>query len=92
MTLFGKKQNQKADLGQTSEVKQQTVPKLDEQAGTTLVVAQVPDSEYIYKNEQDTVTNRETESLNELIDKLNKYIGPTSVWDCESKIKRLKTI
>ena len=92
MTLFRKKEDQKADVGQTSEVKQQTVPKLDEQAGTTLVVAQVPNSENICKNEQAELTHTESESLNELIDKLNKYIGSTSVPDCESKINRLKTI
>ena len=40
------------------EVKQDFVPKLDEQRGTLLVVAQVHKSENIHKNEEDTLTNR----------------------------------
>ena len=34
----------------------------------------------------------ESDSLNQFIDKLNKYIGPRSVQDCESKINRLRNI
>ena len=33
-----------------------------------------------------------SDSLNDLIDKLNKYIGPQTVPDCETKIKKLKEI
>ena len=91
-TVKDKQENEKPYVGETYEVKQDFVAKLDEQRRTSLVVAQVHKSENICKNEEDTLTNRGSDSLNQLIDKLNKYIGPRSVEDCESKINRLRNI
>ena len=46
----------------------------------------------IHKIPDSLVLPAPSDSLNDLIDKLNKYIGPQTVPDCERKINRLKDI
>ena len=46
----------------------------------------------IHKILDSVVVPAPSDSLNDLIDKFNKYIGPQTVPDCESKINRLKEI
>ena len=49
-------------------------------------------SDDIHKIPNTAATPMPSGSLNDLIDKLNKYIGPQTVPDCETKINRLKEI
>ena len=60
-----------------------TKPKVEPPQATGDDIHKIPDS---------VVPPAPSESLNDLIDKLNKYIDPQTVPDCESKINRLKEI
>ena len=60
-----------------------TKPKVELPQATGDEICKIPDS---------VVLPAPSDSLNDLIDKLNKYISPQTVPDCESKINRLKEI
>ena len=60
-----------------------TKPKVELPQATGNEICKIPDS---------LVPPAPSDSLNDLIDKLNKYISPQTVPDCERKINRLKDI